>query len=69
MATKEQKLIKILRWPENRRTGLLPWFVILRRLLVYPFLFATICLFWLFTVIWYGGLYEANLFWDEYGFG
>jgi hypothetical protein len=35
------------RWPENKETGLVPWFVAVRRLIFWPLLLVGMCIVWL----------------------
>lgn len=42
------------RWPENKRTGLVPWFVILRRAVVTPLIFFGYALSFVGILIGYG---------------
>ena len=60
----KNKLIKILRWPENKTTGLKPWFFILWRLLFLP-IYATaliLCTLSLFAMYGYS---VADNFWKQ----
>lgn len=58
------KLIKIFRWPENKKTGLVPWFVILRRLIFWPILFIGMCICYV-AILGGFGLQSANNFWKD----
>jgi len=50
------------RWPENKRTGRVPWFVVLRRgLFVIPTAVVTLILFLLVLAGW--GYQEAKQVW------
>jgi hypothetical protein len=52
-------LVKILRWPENRAERIVPWFVILPRLLFVPFYYLGIFISYVSILLSYG-IYEAN---------
>lgn len=57
-------LIKIVRWPENKRTGTVPWFVIVRRLVFWPIM--TVGLFVAFIGIFCAfGSKEGIRFWND----
>jgi len=50
------------RWPENPKTGRLPWFTILYRIIFFPLLLIgmSICFVAIFFML---GLHEAKDFW------
>lgn len=52
------------RWPENRMTGVVPWWVILRRLIFWPLLMAGMCVVF-FAVLGGFGLREAQSTWKN----
>lgn len=60
----KQKLIEILRWPEKKNNRLLPWFIILRRLIFFPFLVFGVCFLYVVLLFMFGWD-EANDFWDD----
>ncbi len=53
---------EILRWPENKRTGRIPWFVTIRRLVFYPTLILAL---WVavFSILCAYGYDEARRWW------
>jgi hypothetical protein len=52
------------RWPENKLTGAVPWFIILRRLPFFPLIFCGMAISWLGVLGAYG-LSSANEWWKE----
>jgi hypothetical protein len=54
-----KKLIKILRWPEDKVKGIVPWFVMLPRLLMIPFYCLGILISYVSILLSYG-IKEAN---------
>lgn len=52
------------RWPENKLTGIVPWFVVLRRLFFWPFLFIGACIIFLAVLGGYG-FREAMITWKN----
>jgi hypothetical protein len=52
------------RWPEDRRRGLVPWFIVLRRLLFLPLFAVALALGWL-AVLGANGLREARQWWID----
>ena len=53
---------KWYRWPENKETGVVPWFVILRRLIFWPLLVAGMSVAFV-AVAGAFGISEARRFW------
>jgi len=49
-----KRLVRLLRWPENTKTGHVPWFVVLRRITVAPLLYACLCLCWCAVALGWG---------------
>ena len=60
------KLIEILRWPATKRNGMYPWYVIVWRLCVYPFLVLFGLGFYLSILLLTFSLYEAETFRKEW---
>jgi len=60
------KLIEILRWPATKRNGMNPWYVILWRFCVYPFVFLFGLGFYLTSILYDFSLYEAETFRKDY---
>lgn len=58
------RLVRLLRWPENKRTGVVPWFVIAWRVLFYPTLIVSLWIAFLSILCAYG-LNKAMMFWDN----
>lgn len=50
------------RWPENKETGMLPWFLLLRRAIFYPFFLLGISIAFL-AIFLAAGSEEAFNFW------
>ena len=57
-----ERIVRLLRWPENKLTGVVPWFVIAWRLPWWPVLVAGMVLAWLGIAMMYG-LSRAEEFW------
>jgi len=58
------KIIKILRWPEDKRKGIVPWFVIVRRLVFSPIIY--IGIFVSMIGIFFGyGISKTKDFWEN----
>jgi hypothetical protein len=52
------------RWPENPRSGIVPWFVIVRRAIFWPLLLVGRCLSFV-AVLGGFGLYDALMEWKR----
>lgn len=52
------------RWPENKQTGRVAWFIILRRLLFLPLLLISKCIMFVSILGGYGW-YEAVKSWED----
>lgn len=50
------------RWPEDKRSGIVPWFVILRRAFFWPFLLLGTSISF-FAILGGFGIKEAKIFW------
>ena len=53
------------RWPENRNTGLVPWFVIFRRLIAWPFLLSGLSITFVAVIAGFG-LKDAKRMWRNF---
>jgi hypothetical protein len=58
------RLVMWLRWPENKLTGTVPWFVIAWRLPWMPFVYTGLAIAW-FGVAMANGVNQANYFWRK----
>ena len=58
------RMVRMLRWPEDKRTGLVPWFVILWRMLWFPLMMSGHAIAW-FGIAMSHGVYWANKYWDD----
>lgn len=54
-----ERLVRLLRIPENKAKGIVPWFVILRRLIFIPFLYVALGIGW-FAIAGAFGFQDAN---------
>jgi hypothetical protein len=57
-------LVKWLRWPENKITGRVPWFVVLWRLPWFLLIYIGISIAWVGVVCCYG-INKAAQFWRD----
>lgn len=53
-------------WPRTKSNGLNPWYVILWRLLMYPFVFLSGSMFYLTLCMWHCDTYFAEQFRKNY---
>ena len=58
------RLVMWLRWPENKRTGIVPWFVIMWRIPWMALVYAGLAVAWL-GVAMISGIHEAVCFWRD----
>lgn len=59
-----ERLVRLLRWPENRNTGLVPWFVIAWRALFMPLVYFGLAIAWLGVAL-ANGPRQAMRFWSN----
>ena len=58
------KIIKWLRWPEDKQRIFVPWFIIAWRLPWVPFFYVGLVIAW-FGVAMANGVYQAKYFWNK----
>jgi hypothetical protein len=59
-----RNLVRLLRWPEDRSTGLVPWFVIAWRALFMPLVYGGLAVAWLGVALARGPR-QAMRFWSN----